>query len=91
VTAAALLDGLNAAGVHLSLAGDDLRYQTRPGVSISPHMEQITAHKPALRRDLLQRQIVAVITVAPEHFNRAEYDRLWVLWHAQDAKEESRP
>ena len=91
MTAAALLDDLAAAGVRLALAGDDLRYQTRPGVSISPHRERITAHKPALRRELLQRQIVAAVTVAPEHFNRAEYDRLWALWHAQDAKEKSRP
>jgi hypothetical protein len=91
VTVAALLDALDAAGVHLSLAGDDLRYQTRPDVSIAPHTDRIKVHKPALRQELLQRQIVATATVAPEHFNREEYDRLWVRWHAQDAKERTAP
>jgi hypothetical protein len=86
---AALLDELDAAGVRLSLDGVHLRYQTQPGISITPHTERITAHKSALHRELLQRQIVATGTVAPEQFNRAEYDRLWALWHAQDAKEES--
>jgi hypothetical protein len=91
VSATDLLTDLEAAGVRLSLAGDDLRYQTRPGVSIAPHTERITMHKRALCRELLQRQIIAVLDVEPAHFNREEYDRLCVLWHAQDAKEESTP
>jgi hypothetical protein len=48
MSAAALLAELDAAGVRLSLAGDDLHFQTRPGVSIAPYREQITANKPAL-------------------------------------------
>jgi hypothetical protein len=43
-----LLADLERAGVRLSLAGDDLRYQTRPGVSIAPYRDRITDHKPAL-------------------------------------------
>ena len=48
MSAAALLAELDAAGVRLSLAGGDLRFQTRPGVSIAPYRERIAAHKPAL-------------------------------------------
>jgi hypothetical protein len=88
---AALPGELAAAGVRLSLAGDALRYQTRPGVSIASHTEPIQAHKPALLRELLQLQIVAAVSVEPQHFDRAEYDDLWRRWHAQDAKEESTP
>ncbi len=85
MSAAALLVELEAAGVRLSLAGDDLRFQTRPGVRIAPFREQIAAHKPALLAELLQRQIIKVVTVEPADFDRAEYDRLWTLWKAQDA------
>jgi len=55
VSAAALLAELEAAGVRLSLAGDDLRFQTRPGVSITPHRERITPHKSALLALLRKR------------------------------------
>ena len=52
----ALLDELEVAGVRLTRVGDDLRYETRPGVSIVPYRERILAHKPALlsilRRDI---------------------------------------
>jgi hypothetical protein len=89
VNAAELLVELEAAGVRLSLAGNDLHFQTRPGVSIAPYADRIREHKPALRRELLQRQIVAAVTVEPERFNRPAYDALWVRWHAQDAMEQS--
>jgi hypothetical protein len=80
---AALLDELAAAGVRLSLAGDALRYQTRPGVSIAPYREQITAHKPALVALLaLQDEIVAAASAARDAFDRAAYDALWARWHA---------
>jgi hypothetical protein len=59
VSAAALLAELHAAGVRLSLAGDDLRFQTRPGVSIAAYRERITASKPALVTVLRARQPVA--------------------------------
>jgi hypothetical protein len=44
----ALLADLEAAGVHLTRVGDDLRYETRPGVPIAPYRERILANKPAL-------------------------------------------
>jgi hypothetical protein len=48
VSALALIAELEAAGVRLSLAGDALRVQARPGVSISPYRERIRASKPAI-------------------------------------------
>jgi hypothetical protein len=85
MSAAVLLDELEAAGVRLSLAGDDLRYQTRPGVGIALYREQIEAHKPALLVELMKRRIIAAVDVEPADFDRAEYDRLWTLWYAYEA------
>ena len=84
--AAALLAELEAVGVHLSLAGADLRYQTQLGVRIAPYRARIAAHKPALVRELLKDRIVAVVTVDPDQFNRAEYERLWALWKGRETK-----
>jgi hypothetical protein len=44
----ALLADLEAAGVHLTKVGDDLLYETRPGVTIAPYRERILVNKPAL-------------------------------------------
>jgi hypothetical protein len=85
VSAAALLAELEAAGVRLSLVGDALRFQTRPGVSIAPYREQIATHKPALLVELLQRRIIETVAVEPADFDRAEYDRLWTRWKAHEA------
>ena len=73
---ASLLADLDAVGVCLSLAGDDLRYRTRPGVSIAPYVVRIAAHKSALLREILQRRIVEAVDVAPEHFDAEQYDQL---------------
>jgi len=62
VSAHALLAELRAAGAQLSLAGDDLRFQTRPGVSIAPYRERIAAHKPALVALLYKGQPVTATT-----------------------------
>jgi hypothetical protein len=43
VSASALLADLEAAGVRLSLAGNALRVQARPGVRVAPCRERITA------------------------------------------------
>jgi hypothetical protein len=80
MSARVLLDELDAAGVRLFLAADDLRYQTRPGVSIAPYRERITAEKPALMAELLKQRIIDVVTVDPATFDRAGYERLWALW-----------
>ena len=89
MSAAALLVELEAVGVRLSLAGDDLHYQTRPGVSIAPYRAQIAAYKPALLAELLKARIVDVVTIEPADFDRAEYDRLWTLWKAHEAAGET--
>jgi hypothetical protein len=83
MTATALLDDLESAGVRLTLAGDDLRYQTRPGVSIAPYRDLVAESKLALVAELrLRRQIITEATADPADFNRAAYDALWVQWHA---------
>jgi hypothetical protein len=83
---AALLDDLAGAGVRLSLAGDDLRYQTRPGISIDHFRDRIREHKPALVRELrLRKQIIAALDVEPADFDRGLYERLMVLWAALPA------
>ena len=65
MSAAALLAELEAAGVRLSLAGDDLRFQTRPGVSIAPYRESIAASKPALLAELRWRNELAAMGLDP--------------------------
>ena len=85
MSARVLLAELEAAGVRLSLAGDDLRFQTRPGVAIAPFRERIAASKPALVVELLKARIIAVVTIEPDQFDRAEYERLLALWNAHEA------
>jgi hypothetical protein len=78
------LDALATAGVSLTRAGDHLRYQTRPGVSISPYREQITTHKSALLTLLaLQDEIVRTASAARDAFDRQHYDEIWSRWHAR--------
>jgi hypothetical protein len=82
------VDRLAAAGVRLSLAGDALRYRTRPGVSIAPYREQMVTNKPALIALLrLQDEIVAAATTALASFDRAAYDELWCRWQVLQAEE----
>ena len=89
MNAAAVLAELNTAGVRLSSAGDDVHYQTRPGVRIAPYRDRIQESKPAILRELLQREIVATVDVEPEHFERQKYDALWARYDALDAGETS--
>lgn len=84
MSARALLAVLEAAGVRLSLADDDLRFQTRAGVSIAPFRAHIASHKPAIMAELLKARIIEAVTVDPARFDRAEYDRLVAQWEALD-------
>ena len=81
-----MLAELEAAGVRLSLAGDGLHFQTRPGVGIAPYRERIAASKPALLAELLKAAIMAALNVEPEHFDRPAYERLMAHWNALDAE-----
>jgi flagellar biosynthesis/type III secretory pathway chaperone len=84
------VDDLHAAGIRLSLAGDDLHYQTRPGVSINAHREQIAANKLALMAELrLREQITAAASAAQFSFDRQRYDALWERWHALQREPEA--
>jgi hypothetical protein len=88
VNAAALLADFEAAGVRLSLAGDDLRCQSRPGVRIAPYRERIVTNKPALIALLrLQDEIVGAATAARDAFDRQSYDKLWRDWYALQEQE----
>ena len=79
---AALLDEFADAGVILSLNGDRLHYQTRPGVGIAPNADRIRNAKPALLALLhVQDEIVPAATVATAAFDRQHYDDLWRRWH----------
>jgi hypothetical protein len=77
VNARDFLAELAVAGVHLSVAGDDLKVRGEPGVSLAPHLDRIRTYKPALLAELLRVRIVGVVTVEPAHFERDEYERLW--------------
>jgi hypothetical protein len=88
VSATTLLDELRAAGIWLNRDGDDLSYRTRPGVSIAPHREQITTHKPALVTELrLREAIVAAASAVHARFDRERYDELWRRWSELQAEE----
>ena len=85
MTPSALLAELEAAGVRLSLAGNDLRCQTRAGVSIAPHRGTIRQHKAALVTELrLREQIMAALAVEPQDFDRAKYERLTASYAANE-------
>ena len=85
MSARALLAELDAAGVRLSLAGIDLRYETRPSVSIEPYREHIVANKPVLLTELLKVEIMAALNVEPADFDRPAYLRLMARWYAAEA------
>jgi hypothetical protein len=86
MSAAALLMELEAAGVRLSLAGDDLRFQTRADVRIAPYRERITAHKSALLAELLKAEILAALDVEPSDFDRLAYLRLMARFSVVEAE-----
>jgi hypothetical protein len=86
MNASALLDELLGAGIRLRRDGADLIADVLPTADLCSHMEQITAHKSALVSALhLREQIVAVLDVEREHFDRAGYLTLWARWQALDA------
>jgi hypothetical protein len=74
MNACELLAELDAAGVMLARDGDNLRFETRPGVSINPHRERIVTNKPALLAALTSLDTVIVADEAtrrsPEHVAR---------------------
>jgi hypothetical protein len=91
VSVSGLLAEVAAAGIQVTRDGDNLRVRVRRGTSLAPYMERITANKPALLRELLQRQIVQTLDVDRDDFDRPAFDALWVRWHTQDATEDSTP
>jgi hypothetical protein len=91
VNAAVLLLELDAAGVRLWPEGDDLYFQTRPGVSIAPYRDQILASKSALLAELLKARIIKAVIVDPADFDRAAYERLWARWTVHAAPAGTRP
>jgi hypothetical protein len=82
-----LLAQLRSVGITLTREGDHLRVRALPGVALAPHLDQVRANKPALLRALLQEQIMAALTVAPDRFDRDGYRRLVVLWKQHGGEE----
>ena len=81
MSAAALVAVLDAAGIYVSRAGDNLRVRAQPGVSLAPSAEDLRQHKQALLAELrLREEIVAAASVSHARFDRARYDELWRRW-----------
>lgn len=55
----------------------------------SPVLPQETPFLTPDKAEALKARIIAALDVEPDQFDRAHYLRLWTLWKAQDAKEES--
>ena len=87
MTARELLVDLVAAGITVTREGDNLRVRALPGVSLTPRLDCIRDHKPALLAELLQVRIVALLDVEREHFDRPEYERLLAMWNAHKSEE----
>jgi hypothetical protein len=63
--------------------GHDLRYQTRPGVSIAPYRERISQNKPALITALLLRaEILKAAAKGDSDFDPEHYITLWRRYDA---------
>jgi hypothetical protein len=82
MSASALLAELDAAGVHLALAGDDLRFRTQPGVSVARYRERITAYKPALLAAVRQRELAAEAALLERGWT-------WLEAHPDDPRHEA--
>jgi hypothetical protein len=82
MSAPALLREIEAAGIRLHREGDRLRAEIPPGADLAPFRERIQAAKPALMRELLQRESVATATVGPKHFDRKRFGGLQQQWSA---------
>lgn len=81
MTARALLDDLEAAGIRLALAGDDLRAVTAPGADLDPWRASIRENKPDLLAELrLRARIIAAVTCDSALFNRSVFDWLMDQW-----------
>jgi hypothetical protein len=83
MSASGLLHELEAAGVSLHLAGDQLRAEIAPGATLNPFRDAIRQYRlgvVALMR--LQDEIVSAAAAAQTAFDRQYYDDLWRRWYA---------
>ena len=88
MTARALLAELDAVGIAVTREGDNLNVRGEPGVSLTPYLDRIRDHKPALLATFhLQDQIVAAASAAQDAFDRVLYDELWQRWHELQGQE----
>ena len=88
LNAGAFIDQLTNAGIRLVCDDNDLIADVLPDATLDPFCIRIQEHKPALLTELrLREEIVAAASVDPEHFDPAELDRLWTLWHEHNPKE----
>ena len=88
MSAATLVDEVQAAGIRLSHDGDALAADVLPGVDLDPYRHRIAEFRPALLAELdLRARIVAAASAAQASFDRAAYDELWRRRHALAAQE----
>ena len=85
----ALLAELDAAGIRLGRDGDDLVADVLPGAELDAYRERIQQNKPALVKELLQREIVEAAAAVGGAFDRDAYDALWVRWYTLRDQEHS--
>ena len=86
MSARTLLAELDATGISVTREGDNLRVRGNPGVSITPDMSRIKAHKPALLAALhVRERIVTAASVERSLFDRDHYDALWAEWYAHES------
>ncbi len=87
MTAQALLHELEDAGIRLHRTGSRLRAEIAPNASLDPYRDRLHQIKPAVLKELLQREIVAAACIEPDLFDRDAYDALWAQWHALNDQE----
>jgi hypothetical protein len=83
-----LLAELDAAGIHLRRAGEDLLAEVPPGASLDPYRERIRTSKRALLAELLRGEIVAALYADPRDFDRDAYLALVERWRACSGEEQ---
>jgi hypothetical protein len=77
MSAAALLEDLDAAGIRLHGADGRLRAEIPVGASLDPFRDRIAVGKPTLLRAVLQREIMNTVTCDPTNFDRERVDQWW--------------
>ena len=82
MSAAALIAELAEAGIRVRLDGSGLVADALPGAELDAYRERIARYKPAILRELLQREVLEAAAAVGDAFDRVAYDALWARWYA---------